>query len=290
MPEIIEPKPVDPKQDMKSLLTHMRGDVVEPKEEESNDTKPGILEDTKEVKPVEDKKTEKSTEDSSGGNTTEPKSEKTTPTSETVNPEDEIFNMLNSLLGGTTEEPKVEEPKSTEEKKEEKKETPKKETSTLSDDDFSELLESKEKFDSYLQKRDQQVAQSVMSQVNQYIGPVINQTVQNYLAAQEFWTRNKDLKPIQAVVAKKATEIASKNPNMTTADVFKETEKEIREVLRVLRKEEKTEDVVTKSETKIPKFATTGNPKPIGDVNTGGDKLSPAQKDMASLLNFIHQE
>ena len=63
--------------------------------------------------------------------------------------------------------------------------------------------------------------------------------MQGYMAAQEFWTRNTDLKTfcdkhskVKTYVQYRSTEIQRLNPNFTLQEVFNATEKEVKELLK----------------------------------------------------------
>ena len=100
--------------------------------------------------------------------------------------------------------------------------------------------------------------------------------MQGYMAAQEFWVNNNDLKQfcekypkIKQYVQYRSTEIQRQNPNHTLSQVFKETEKEVRELLK---------DRLTKMKAQADSDGEGAKQKPGLVRKPGAGRKTPAAK------------
>ena len=100
--------------------------------------------------------------------------------------------------------------------------------------------------------------------------------MQGYMAAQEFWNKNTDLKQfcdkfpkVKQYVQYRSTEIQRLNPNHTLGEVFKETEKEVRELLK---------DRLTKAKAQADSDGVQGVGKPGLVRKPGAGRKAPPAK------------
>jgi len=246
-----------------------------------------MLSEDKKIVPKEEPKVEKK-EEPKVEKEEKPKEKVEEKVEEKVDEAVDLMAVLNELAGGVTakvkeekkeEEPKVEEkPKPEEKKKEEVKEV-------LSDKDFEDLFESKKAFLDFLAKRDEEVRKETrknsLQDTQDIISKSVYEQVVRYTAAQTFWKDNADLKPLGSLVAKKANEIAGKNPDMDIHKVFAETGKEVRSILDAVKKTMGKED--TDKEKKLPGFV-----KPPGPTGAEEKVLTGTKGEIATLIKMLN--
>lgn len=242
------------KEDIKDMLDIKPEEEEEEKVEEEEVKEEEAEEETKEEVKEEEEKVEEKEEEKAE----EEKEEK-----EEEEKEDPLLAELGRLTDliakseRAPEKPKAEE-KVEEEKKEEKKEEPEselmKDLRTPVDIQETEYFKP-EMFKESLDEDEVKVLNTVMNQVVEKVRTdtrrqtlqdamkifpsMMDYKVQGYVAAQQFWQNNRDLKQmcdkhpkVQTYVEYRATEIQRQNPNWTLGQVYQETEKEVRDLLK----------------------------------------------------------
>jgi len=259
--EVVEEKPKSTQDEIKDMLAGDISPKVEVKEPEVREPKDKKEEPKAEEKPGEEEKVEEDAVD--------------------------LINLLNELAGGVPlakkEEPK-EEPKK-EEVKTEIKPEPEVKKETLSDKDFEDLFESKEAFLEFLGKRDEKIREEArkgtLQDTQELVSKAVHEQVVRYSAAEKFWEKNADLRPLGSFVAKKANEIAGKNPEMDIHTIFAKTGEEVRRVLDAVKKTVGKDKEVKGKET--PKFVKA--PSPSGGEE---EKLTGTLGEISELIKMTN--
>jgi len=166
--------------------------------------------------------------------------------------------------------------------KEELKEEDKKEDekpAEMTDEDFSAMMENKDKFKTFTDNMTSDIVNKVSETVLKSLGDVITNSVgaqmQLMNIAKDFLDNNKDLIPFQKRLAQVSDAIASQHPDLPADKAFEFAGKYVRDELNMTKQVEKKEEL--KQEDKSPKenkggFAnsTSGNNgnNPDADLNT----------------------
>jgi hypothetical protein len=207
-----------------------------------------------------------------------------------------------------------------EEKKEEKEEEEKKEEKPAATEEQSKLMEdlrtpvdtqqveyfNKDMFKESLEEGEVKSMNEVMNKVVEKVRTdtrrqtlqdamkifpsMIDYKVQGYMAAQQFWQNNRDLKQltdnhpkVKSYVEYRATEIQRMNPNWTLGQVYQETEKEVRDLLK---------DRLTKFRGEEEESTESGK-RPALSRKPGAGRKAPVKKpvkpdsEQAEILEMI---
>lgn len=207
---------------------------------------------------------------------------------------DYILQELNKMASGISkrEEPEAEKREEAEKKEVKKDEEKIKESekslysNTISEEEFDKLFENKDSFGGFLNKFAEQIAvkvreetrRAVLEDVQQVIYSSIPNEVRKQNAAREFWNKHPNLRPISAVVVKKANEISAQNPDWEIERVFDETGKEVNKLVEILTGRKQEDKEVKSKQNKFP-----GAP---GSRGLESRKLTGTAGEIAELMNF----
>ena len=309
----VEEQDEQTKDDIKDLLD-IKPDEVEEEEETQEEEKPteaeeseeeAVEEETKEEEVKEEEK-EEVVEEKEEGVEEEEEEEK----EEELDPLLAELGRLTDLISQTERapvKPKVEEKK--EEKKEEEKKEPQSDlmrdlrtpvdtapVTFFKPEDFKDSLDSKEVgilnnvINQVVEKVRAETRRQTLQDAMKIFPSMMDYKVQGYIAAQQFWQNNGDLKKlcdkypkVQQYVEYRATEVQRQNPNWTLGQVYQETEKEVRELLKDRLSKfqgEGTEPTGTGKKPALPR-------KPGAGRKTVTQKVAKPTDEQAEILELI---
>ena len=205
--------------------TETETETVDETETETTEDEPE--EETSEV--VDEEEGEETEEETEDPETAEVETEEEDETSDDEDDEESnpLFDQLNALASGQIDIDDEEVSKSPEQPAEQPEEQSSDPFDLLGGLDFDEVVSKPEVFKQVLERAGEHMRETIQSQVVQAVTQIAGYQVQQQMALQNltnnFWKENQDLEPVRPYVAKIASTIQSKRPDMPLQKIFEKT-------------------------------------------------------------------
>ena len=155
------------------------------------------------------------------------------------------------------------------------------------EEEVDAALNSKDNLNALLTKVSSNASESVMRQVQQEIGPVVQQLVSQYMLAHEFFAANQDLSPHRAYVGMVANELAAQNPGIGMPGIIEKLAGEVRKRLAygTVPGAPSTPQTPVAPQTPVetPAFVPGAGARPTGGQPNPGDAVTNAILELADL-------